>query len=173
MKRVHSLHLEALEGRELLSRAHAAAPAARVHATPAIAGAPLVLDGTLTVNNHAATTDTNLDGGYTTSVPVSGQLSGLGKVRGVWYESTDEFGDYLGPDTVTLRDAQGGFTIAFSNASSGPAHKNGHTVYYQHAQRFDGGSGAYAGATEKGSIDLNMNPKHTTVVSLTLSSEGS
>ena len=89
-------------------------------------------------------TNTNLDGGYTTSVPVSGQLNGLGKVHGVWYESTDQFGDYLGPDTITLRGAQGGFTIAFSNASPGPAHKNGHTVYYQHAQRFDGGSGAYA-----------------------------
>ena len=70
-------------------------------------------------------TNTNLDGGYTTSVPVSGQLNGLGQVHGVWYESTDQFGDYLGPDTITLHDAQGGFTIAFSNASPGPAHKNG------------------------------------------------
>jgi hypothetical protein len=171
MKRVHSLHFEALEGRELLSRAHAAvAHAARVHATPAIAGAPLVLDGTLTVNNHAASTDTNLDGGYTTSVPVSGQLSGLGEVRGVWYESTDQFGDYLGPDTITLRSAQGSFTIAFSNASSGPAHKIGHTVYYQHAQHAVSGSGAYAGTTESGSINLNENAAHTRVVSVTLNS---
>src|SRR5262249_47181891 len=124
MKRVHSLRFEALERRELLSRAHAAgAHAAMVHATPAIAGAPRGLDGTLTGNHHAASTDMNLDGGYTTSVPVSGQLSGLGAVRGVWYESTDQFGDYLGPDTITLRGAQGSFTIAFSNASSGPAHK--------------------------------------------------
>lgn len=170
MTRAHSLQFEALEGRELLSGAHAAAHRARAHAAPAIAGAPLVLDGTLTVNNRAASTDTNLNGGYTTSVPVSGQLNGLGQVRGVWYESTDAYGQYTGPDTITLRDAQGGFTIGFSNASPGPAHKNGHTVYYQHAQHTISGSGAYAGSTEIGSINLNENRAHTAVVSLTLSS---
>ena len=169
MNHVHSLRFEALEARELLSGAHAA----RAHARSAAVGAPLVLEGTLTANNRAASTNMNMDGGYTTSVPVSGQLSGVGQVHGLWYESTDEYGDYLGPDTVTLNGSQGSFTIAFSNATSGPAHKNGRTVFYQHAQRLDGGSGAYAGATEKGSIDLNMNPKHTTVVSMTLNSQGS
>jgi hypothetical protein len=171
MKRAHSLQFEALEGRELLSGAHAAAHAAhaaRAKAHPAAAG-PLTFNGTLTVNNKQAMTDTNLDGGYTTSVPVSGQLSGVGAVHGVWYESTDQFGDYLGPDTITLRGSQGSFTIAFSNATSGPAHKNGSAVYYQHAQKFDGGSGAYAGASESGSIDLNENAAHTAVVSVTLS----
>jgi hypothetical protein len=168
MKRVHSLRFESLEGRELLSGAHAAAHPARSHT--AVAAGPLVLDGTLTVNNRAALTNTNLDGGYTTSVPVSGSLSGLGEVHGVWYESTDQFGDYLGPDTITLRGAQGGFTIAFSNATPGPAHKDGHNVYYQHVQRFDGGSGAYARATESGTIDLNENAAHTQVASVTLSS---
>jgi hypothetical protein len=127
-----------------------------------------VLDGTLTVENKRAMTDTNLDGGDTTSVPVIGQLSGLGAVHGVWFESTDQFGDYLGPDTITLRDAQGSFTIAFNNGSSGPAHKDGTTVYYQHAQKFDGGTGAYAGATESGTINLNENPAHTAVVGITL-----
>jgi hypothetical protein len=171
MNHVRILHFDPLEARELLSRAHAAvAHAARAHAAPAVAAAPLVLDGTLTVNNRAATSTTNLDGGYTTSVPISGQLAGLGEVRGVWYESTDSLGNYLGPDTITLRGTQGGFTIAFSNASCGPAHRNGHTVYYQHAQHAVSGSGAYAGAAESGTIDLNENPAHTSVVSLTLSS---
>jgi hypothetical protein len=173
MSRVHSLRFDALEARELLSGAHAArAHAAGAHARPAAVGAPLVLDGTLIADNRAATTNTNMDGGYTTSVPVSGQLSGLGKVHGVWYESTDAYGDYVGPDTVTLHGSQGSLTIAFSNATPGPARKDGPTVFYEHAQRFDGGSGAYAGAAEKGSIDLNMDPKHTTVVSLTLNTQG-
>jgi hypothetical protein len=130
-----------------------------------------VLNGTLTVQNSAATTNENLDGGYTNSVPVSGQLSGLGEVRGIWYESSDSMGDYLGPDTITLHGAQGGFTIAFSNGTSGPAHKTAqHTVYYQHSQKVISGSGAYAGAKESGSLDLNMNAAHTTVESITLSS---
>jgi hypothetical protein len=173
MSRVHAPGFDALESRELLSRAHGAAHHGRAHAGPAEVGAPLVLDGTLTVDNRAAATNQNLDGGDTTSVPVSGELNGLGQVRGVWYESTDAYGDYLGPETVTLHGAQGSFTIAFNNGTSGPAHPTaGHTVYYQHAQRVVSGSGAYAGAAESGSIDLNMNAKHTTVVSMTLSSSG-
>lgn len=174
MRRAHSLRFDALEARELLSGAHAArAHAARAHAAPAAVGAPLVLDGTLTANNRAASTNTNTAGGYTTSVPVSGQLSGLGLVHGVWSESTDSLGQYLGPDTVALHGSQGSFTVAFSNATPGPAHRTGpHSVYYSHAQRLSSGSGAYAGARESGTIDLNMNASHTTVVSLTLTSKG-
>jgi hypothetical protein len=173
MGRAYSLRFEALESRELLSTAHAAvAHAARAHARPAAVGAPLVLDGTLTVDNRAATTNQNLDGGYTTSAPVSGQFGGLGQVHGVWYESTDSYGDYQGPDTITLHDAQGAFTVEFNDGTPGPAHSTGHhTVYYQHAQHVASGSGAYAGATESGTIDLNMNAKHTAVESMTLSSE--
>lgn len=175
MSRVRSLRFEALESRELLSTVHAAAHAARAHpkakAKAAVVAAPLVLNGTLTVENRAASTDQNLDGGYTNSVPVSGQLAGLGEVHGVWYESSDSFGDYLGPDTITLHGAQGGFTVAFNNGTSGPAHSTGqHTVYYEHAQQVISGSGAYAGSKESGSLDLNMNAKHTTVESITLSS---
>jgi hypothetical protein len=174
MGRVRFLRFEALESRKLLSTAHGAgAHGARAHARPSAVGAPLTLAGTLTIVNHAASTSPNVDGGYTNSVPVKGQLDRLGQVHGVWYESTDSFGNDLGPDTVTLRDAQGAFTIAFSNATPGPAHSNGpHAVYYEHAQHIVSGSGAYAGAAESGSIDLNMNGAHTTVVSMTLSPSG-
>lgn len=168
MNRDRSLHFEPLEGRQLLSGAHA--HAGRAAASPATAPAPLVLSGTLTVDNKQATTNSNMYSGYTTYAPVSGQLSGVGRVHGIWYESTDQFGDYLGPDTITLHGAKGSFTIAFSNASSGPAYKDGKTVYYQHAQKALGGSGAYAGETESGTIDLNENRAHTAVASMTLSS---
>ena len=121
MSRVHSLGFEALESRELLSRAHPAiAHAAKDHARPAAVGAPLVLSGTLTVNNRAATTNQNLDGGYTNSVPVSGQLSGLGQVSGVWYESTDSYGDYLGPDTITLHARRGASPSHSATRPPGP-----------------------------------------------------
>ncbi len=169
MSRAHSPRFDALEARELLSGAHAA----RAHAAPAAIAAPLVLDGTLTADQHAAVTTTNLDGGYTTSVPVSGRLGGLGQVHGVWSESTDATGQYLGPDTVTIHGSQGSLTIAFSDATPGPAHRTGpHSVSYRHAQRLTDGTGAYARATERGTIALNMNAAHSAVASLTLTSEG-
>ena len=168
MTHAHSPHFDALEARELLT----GSVAAHVHPAPAVA-APLVLDGTLTVNNRAAMSVTNMDGSSTTSVPVSGSLAGLGKVRGVWYESVDPYGIYQGPDTIRLRAARGTFTVAFSNQSPGPAHRSGaHTVYYQHNQRVQGGTGAYARARESGTLDLNMNAAHSAVASLTLTSEG-
>jgi hypothetical protein len=168
MSRVHSLHFESLEARELLSTAHAAKP----HTKAAVATVPLVLDGTVNVNNSEALSDENLDGGYTTSVPVTGQLGALGQVTGVWYESSDEYGDYLGPDTITFHDGQGAFTIAFNNGSSGPAHRTGpHSVYYQHKLQIEGGTGAYSGDTGSGTIDLNMNRAHTEVESITLNAQ--
>ena len=81
MKHVHSLRFESLEARQLLSRdrhvhaavAHALRPAAT----------PVVLNGTLTVDNNpnATTTTTNEDGSMTTSVPVAGQLGAWGGPR--------------------------------------------------------------------------------------------
>jgi hypothetical protein len=169
MNRVHSLRFEALEARRLLTGSLAVA----AHAAPAAVAAPLVLQGTLTVNHHAATSTMNLDGSSTISAPVSGPLAGLGKVRGVWYESRDSFGNYQGPDLIRLRNAQGTFNVAFSNQTPGPAHPTGHhTVYYQHNQRVQGGTGAYAGARESGSINVNMNASHSAVESLTLNTAG-
>lgn len=166
MKQTYALQVESLEGRRLLSGAHAAH--ARAH--PADAG-PLSVSGTLTVNNKQAMTTTNYDYGYTTEVPVSGTLVGIGKVRGNWVESTDQTGDMAAPDTVTLKSAQGSFTIAFSNANQVPASKSGSTVYYQHPQKLISSSGAFAGDTESGAIDLNENARHTQVVSITLSGD--
>jgi hypothetical protein len=168
MAHAHSPHFDTLEARELLT----GSVAAHGHPSPA-AAAPLVLEGTLTVNNRAAMSVANLDGSSTTSVPVSGRLAGLGVVRGAWNESTDPYGDYQGPDTIHLRDAQGTFTVVFSNQSPGPAHRAGaRTVYYQHNQRVQGGTGAYARARESGTLNLNMNAAHSAVASLTLNSDG-
>ena len=115
MRHVHPLRFESLEARQLLSRAHGPAPA-----RPRVAAAPLVLDGTLAVDNSpgAATTTMNIDGSMTTSVPVAGQLGALGQVHGLWNESVDAYGDYQGPDTLRLRDAKGTFTVEFNNGAA-------------------------------------------------------
>ncbi len=165
MNRVRSLRFDLLETRILLSRANLA----EAHAAP-VAYVPLVLDGTLTVDNRSPTTTMNEDGSTTTSVPVVGRLGALGVVRGVWNESVDEYGDYIGPDTLRLHTAKGAFVVAFSDASSGPAHPAGHgDVYYEHPQRVYNPIGAYAGDTESGSIELVTNPAQTSVVNMKLS----
>jgi hypothetical protein len=165
MRHVHTLRFEALESRELLTRPHVAA----AHPAPAVAAAPLVLDGTLAVDNGAASTTTNMDGSSTTSIPVAGQLGALGEVRGVWNESVDAFGDYQGPDELRLHDAQGTLLIAFNDRNPGPARPAAHgAVYHEQTQRLYQGTGAYAGASEVGSIELITNPSRKSVVSLTL-----
>lgn len=165
MSHARFLLFESLEARKLLSSTHAVA----AHARPAVAATPLVLNGTLTVNNKAASTMMNDDGSTTTSIPVSGQISTLGQVHGIWEESADAYGDYQGPDTVQLRSAKGMVVIAFSNASPGPAQHNGNgSLSYEHPQILEGGTRAYSRGTESGSIMLTTNAAHKSIVSMTL-----
>jgi hypothetical protein len=110
MKQIQWPDFEALEARKLLSRA----PAAIAHDQPAAAG-PIVLNGTLTVDDKAATTEMNADGSSTTVFPVSGQLGALGTVHGVWDNSVDAYGDYLGPDTLSVHNAKGGVLLTEFN----------------------------------------------------------
>jgi hypothetical protein len=166
MKHVHSLRFETLETRQLLSTAHGAV----AHAARA-AAAPLVLNGTLTVDNSpdASSTIMNADGSMTTSVTVAGQLGTLGEVHGIWDETVDAYGDYEGPDELILHDAKGSFAVAFNNENSQPAHAKAHgAISYQHAQLVLGGTGAYAKESESGSIELTTNAARTQIVSLTL-----
>ncbi len=172
MRHAHSLRFDALETRQLLSRAHAIVP----HTTPMAVASPLVLDGTLSVNNSptVAMSTTNADGGSTTSLPVAGRLGTLGAVRGFWSETTDSMGDIEGLDTLRLRDSNGTFIIAFNNQTTGQPHHGPHgSVSYQQAQRFYQGTGAYANASERGTIDLTTNPAKTEVVSISLESKTS
>jgi hypothetical protein len=170
MKRVHSLRFETLEGRQMLSTVH---PAIAHHARAA--GISLVLNGTLMVDNNpnAMLQTSNIDGSTTTSIPISGQLGTVGKVRGVWEETADQFGDYEGPDTLILHDAKGSFGVTFNNQNARPMQAKAHgAVTYQHAQTVPGGNGAYARATESGTIELTTNAARSKVVSLTLQTNG-
>jgi hypothetical protein len=169
MKRSHSLRFEALEGRQLLSTSRLAL-ADHPHVTRALAG-PIVLDGTLLVNNNpnAVITTTNADGSSTTATQVSGQLTSMGHVRGIWSESVDTYGNYSGPDTLLLRNPKGSILIAFNNQN--PTRAAAHVpdgATYEHPQRVFGGSRAYAGASETGTIVLTTNRARAAVVSLTL-----
>jgi hypothetical protein len=166
MKHVHSLRFETLEARQLLS----SAPIAVAHAARAVA-APLVLNGTLTVDNNSSgsTSTVNADGSTTTSVLVAGRLGALGQVRGFWNHTEDAYGNYEGPDTLHLRDSKGTFIVAFDNAGSSGAHaKVGGDISYEHPQQAGSGTGAYARASERGSIEVTSNAARTHVVSLAL-----
>jgi hypothetical protein len=169
MKHVLWPGFEALEARKLLSKTHAAV----AHAAPADAG-PINLSGTLTVDNKGATTTMNDDGSSTNVVPVSGTVAALGAVHGVWDNSTDAFGNYMGPDSLYLHNAKGGVLLTFQDLNSRGGHALGHgVVAYTHTQRLYQSGGAYAGASESGTIDLATNKARSLIVSMTLESQGS
>jgi hypothetical protein len=160
MTHVHSLRFEALEARQLLSTADVAV--ADAAAAPA-----LVLNGTLTVDNNpgASSTIRNGQGLKTTSVKVAGQLGTLGQVHGDWDETVNAHGVSVAPDELILRDSKGSFVVAFTQ----PAHAKARGgVSYLRAQVVLGGAGAFARATERGSIEVTANAARTQVVSLTL-----
>ena len=127
---------------------------------------PFVLNGTLAVDNNpeAAYTIRNGKGFMTTSVPVAGQPA-LGQVHGILDETVGAHGDHAAPDELILRDSKGSFVVAFTQ----PAHTNAPGgVSYERPQVVLVGTGAYAKAAERGSIEVTTNAAGTQVVSLTL-----
>jgi hypothetical protein len=172
MSHVHNLRFEALEARQLLTTHHPA----MAHPAPAAVAAPMVLDGTLAVDNNpnASMSTSNPDGSTTTSLPVAGRLGALGEFRGVWNETVDPYGDITGLDVLRLHDPKGNLIIAFNNETPGPAQRAARgEVAHEQTQRVYSGSGAYARASETGSIELITNPAQTLVVSLALHTRGS
>jgi hypothetical protein len=168
MRHVHSLHFDTLEAKQLLSKGTVPV----LHATPVAVTGPLLLSGTLAVDNNAASQTTNPDGSTTTTTPVAGKLGTIGRVRGVWNETTDQFGDVEGLDALRLRLPKGKVVLEFNNESPGPAQRAGHGVIYdEEAQRLGAAAGAYIGSTETGSIDLYPNSGRSEIVTLALHSK--
>jgi hypothetical protein len=166
MSKYRPLRIEALEDRKLLAAARAR------HTPPAPPPPPptvLVLDGTLAVDNNAATATENANGTQLTSTPVAGKLGTLGTVRGVWNETVDVNGNTTGLDTLRLRDAKGTLLIAFNNTNPGAQFRNSRgQPYYEDAQRLDVATGSYANTSETGTIELTTNSSATLVDGLTL-----
>jgi hypothetical protein len=170
MRHVHSLGFDDLEARKLLSKAAIAGP----HTTPAVIATPIELNGSLAIDNNAASQTTNADGGTTTMTPVTGRLDTLGKVHGVWSETIDPYGDIEGLDALRLRGPKGMIVLEFNNASPGPAHKAAHgAVYYTETQVIGASSGGYAGSTETGSIELYPNSGRSEITNFVLHTRGS
>ena len=173
MSQVRSLNFEALETRELLSAAHA-----RVahHALATVAVRPIVLNGTLAVDNraNAEVTNVNMVDTTTTSTPVAGRLGSLGEVRGVWNESQDAFGDPNGLDTLRLHNSKGSLILMFNGQQAAKAHPAGHgAVYYEYAQKLYDATGAYAGTSETGTITLTTDTSRSKLYSISLESRAS
>ena len=157
MRHVHPLGFDDLEGRKLMSKAHA-----RV--------VPLVLEGTLAVDRKAASSTMDMYGDTYRTTPVSGTLVGVGKVRGTWQEGADYYGDPIGTDTIQLKDPKGSFTVTFDPTRLGKEHPvAGGQAFAAIAQQVRGGTGAYAKASENGSIVVTTNAAKTAVESITLS----
>lgn len=170
MSRVRSLRFDALEARMLLAKAHVVVPDVR----PAAASAPLVLNGTLNVVSAATSSKTNDDGSKTSWTPVVGRLGALGQVRGSWSQNTDDMGNTEGRDTLRLRAPGGTLVLTFSRQDLGNPHPAGHgAIYYQVSQQLRSGTGAYAGASEFGTIRITTDSEQTVVKSLTLQTRGS
>jgi hypothetical protein len=160
----------------LLSKIHHAAaqadPAPKATATPAAVASTLNLNGTLVVDMKAATQQDDAESDTITMVPVTGDLGTLGKVHGVWSETVDEFGDYLGPDTIEFATSQGTFTIAFDSANLGNAKKVGHaSVFPPLAQQLDGATGIFAKDAENGSLQVITNPSKGVAETMTIVSQ--
>jgi hypothetical protein len=170
MRHARSLEFDGLEARKLLSRAHA--PVVHHAVKAEVATVPLVLNGTLTVDNKAAQeTSTNGFGGETISTPVSGVLSGVGKVHGQWNENLGSFGDYLGANVLVLQNKQGSFMISFGteNAKNSTRTAKGF-IFAPIPQHIVSPTGAYAHSAETGSIVLNTNASRELVLNMSLSS---
>ena len=168
MRHGRPLCFESLEEKKLLSGSHVAA-----HNRAAVATTLLELTGTLKVHNQAAMTSTDENGDVMTSTPVTGQLGSLGEVRGTWNTASDEYGDYMGPDTLQLRTANGSFVVQFSEQNiDSVQHLAGGATETVHPQLASDGTRAYARAKESGTIELTSNPARTAVGSMTLTAQG-
>jgi hypothetical protein len=167
MRRVRPLRFDALEARQLLTKAHPA-----VHHSAAM---PLVLSGTLTVDaSPSATTETtNPDGSTSMSVRVAGTLGALGAVQGTWNVSADSLGNGAAVETLKLHNASGAVLIVINTQTASRSYPAGHGAAYQeYAQRLYTGTGAYAGTSEGGSIKMISNNKQTMITTLALHTRG-
>ena len=108
-----------------------------------------------------------------TSTPVAGQLGALGEVHGIWNETSDEYGDYMGPDTFAAPYRQGIFRCSIQRAEHRrrSPYRGGRRSSLSTRSSPADGTGAYARTKESGTIELTTNSARTIVDSMTLTSQ--
>ncbi len=168
MRQDRSLRFDALEGRQLLTKVHPAA-APPIHKVVEVAP---TLNGTLTVNQKGASAAYDAFGNFVRTIPVSGVLGGVGKVKGVLTEGISAYGTPSTTDTIQLHDPQGSFTLSFDTTHFGTARPTATGASFARVtQQITGGTGEFAKAHETGLLVANTTATKSAVVSLTLTTD--
>lgn len=78
-------------------------------------------------------------------------------------------GNYMGPDTLNLHNGQGATVVEFNDQQHGkPKRESNGSAYYQVRQVVIRATGAFARASERGTLDLTTNPGRTAIASMTV-----
>jgi hypothetical protein len=167
MRHVRSLGFDDLEARKLLTKVHHATLTADAvpSASTAEISAPITFQGTLNIANKSSSIITDDLGDQMTVVPVSGDIDGIGAVKGTWDESADAAEQYLGPDSIQLHNSKGSFVLGFNATELGQSEQSAQgTVVYPGANlQVNNGTGAYANLKGSGFVQELTNAKETVI----------
>jgi hypothetical protein len=150
-RRAFPLQIESLEGKLLLSTAHPAAAPPLV--PPTVHGQPLSLAGTLTASAYKVLPVVTAND-QPVKISLLGTVGSLGQVSGTMTEQIDQSVEVVARGTLILQNAKGSIALNFSHGvlmqNLTEPYNEGFVVEY----RIAGGTGAYAGATGSGVLDV-------------------
>jgi hypothetical protein len=104
--------LEPLEGKQLLSTAHAHVT---VHKPPAVHPASPPLIGALVASTHTTVQDAVL--AQTVTMPFSGSAGAMGRVRAVLTEDIDQSAEAVAKGNLVLTNGSGTITLSFGRVN--------------------------------------------------------
>lgn len=155
-QRRRSFEIETLEGKLLLSTAHAAVPAAvqaPAPSPPTLHGKPLALHGVMAAS--AFKVSPIVSNAEPVQISLAGTAGALGAVTGTLTEEVDEQVEEVTRGTLVLQNARGTLTLDFVRPdvmeNLTEPYNEGFVVSYKIAA----GTGAYAGATGSGTLDVS------------------
>jgi hypothetical protein len=142
---------EPLEGRQLLSTAHAVAAPARPAAAVAH-GKPLALDDVMAASAYAVKNDNGSS--EDAVISLAGQAGSMGQVTGTLTEGIDETIETIARANLVLKNSRGTVTLTLSRfdvlQNLTRAYNSGFVAKYV----VTSGTGAFAGATGSGTIQV-------------------
>ena len=104
--------LEPLEGKQLLSTAHAHPP---VPKPPVVHPTSLPLDGALVASTHTTIQNTTLT--QTVTMPFDGAAGSMGRVQGVLTEDINESAEAVAKGNLVLKNGAGTVTLSFAQVN--------------------------------------------------------